>query len=713
MAAGKTRDSGSNRIPFDAINAAALAQLPSLLRDWFPNGKRTGHEFRVGSINGQAGESFSVNMRTGKWAEFNGLGEAGSDVIGLYAAKFCHGDRVQAALKLAGKLYIEIKPGEPPKSKPKVNGGRWTSLIPPPPDAGLPSDEMLSGFDILHRYTSADGRETHFVGRIEARGDEHKQFIPITYGELKGKRGWHKKAPDPPRPLYGLHKLTATPDAVVILCEGEKAADAAQRLFPDHACISWFGGTAQVEHADLSPLANRLVSVWPDADVPGLNATRKLIPRLPADTQVVRTDGLPESFDAADLEHQGCDDPAAWLNQRLIPAREAPPGDPREPPPGGDERGLVLPDRFSLNQRGLWYQPPLRNDGIEPDPIKICEPFEILARTSDDTHCNHGLLLQWTDADNERHKWAMPLRMVHADGNTIAAELQDAGLRCGTSRPAHDHLKHFFGAVRIKRRVRCVDCAGWHDTAYVLPDGRVFGADTDSLVMQTEHVARAGAYAARGTPCGWRDNIACYAVGNDLLTLAISCAFAAPLLDVLGEPSGGVHLHGISQSGKTTLMRSAMSVSGPADDKHMRTWRATANGLEAVATETSDGLLTLDEISQANAREVEQVVYMLANGAGKARANRVGGTRRQRNWLSLFLSTGEITLEAKLSEAGLRARRSGRAHDRPVGRCWRGYGRVSKFVCLSVRRGALQPSARGGEHFLRHRWSGLPRSPCS
>src|SRR5262249_22626494 len=90
--------------------------------------------------------------------------------------------------------------------------------------------------------------------------------------------------------------------------------------------------------------------------------------------------------------------------------------------------------------------------------------------------------------------------------------------------------------------------------------------------------------------------------------------------------------------------------------KHMRTWRATANGLEAVAAETSDALLVLDEIVQANPREVDQVVYMLANNAGKARASRTGGARRQFNWRLLFLSTGEMTLEAKLAEVGLPAR---------------------------------------------------------
>jgi uncharacterized protein (DUF927 family) len=621
-------------ILFDAINDAALARLSSLLHDWFPNGKRAGHEWCVGSIDGEAGESFKVNMQTGKWAEFNGRGETGGDVIGLYAAKFCRGDRVKAALDLAGKFGIKIK----------QRAREWIPLISPPADAGPLPDAMLSSFDALHRYTSLEGRETHFVGRIEARGDKDKQFIPVTYGELKGVRGWHKKAPSPPRPLYGLRKLTANPDAPVILCEGEKAADAAQRLFANHACMSWFGGTGQVEHADLSPLVNRSVIVWPDADESGRNAMRKLIPRLPTDTQVVRTDGLPEKFDAADLEREGCDDPAAWLNERLTPAR--------------DPTGVILPDRFSFDDQGLWHQPlPRANSDTEPMPVWVCGLLHVDAETCDDTSDNHGLLMHFTDRAGHEHTWAMPREMVHADGGAIAMELERTGLPCGTSPAQHALLKRFLGAVTAERRVRCVNRAGWHDTSYVLPNRRVFGADPESIVLQTEYVVMTSAYAERGTLDGWRNNIACYAVGNDLMALSMSAAFAAPLLKILNEPSGGVHFYGDSRTGKTTAAeRCAMSVYGPGDNEHMRTWRATANGLEAAAVETNDGLLPLDELSQANPREAGQVVYTLANGVGKTRANRAGGARPVRSWCAFFISTGEVTLEQKLAEAGLHTR---------------------------------------------------------
>jgi hypothetical protein len=49
---------------------------------------------------------------------------------------------------------------------------------------------------------------------------------------VQDRTGWHFKAPPWPGPLYGLDRLAAQPDAPVVICEGEKAADAAGRLFP-------------------------------------------------------------------------------------------------------------------------------------------------------------------------------------------------------------------------------------------------------------------------------------------------------------------------------------------------------------------------------------------------------------------------------------------------------------------------------------------------
>ena len=139
------------------------------------------------------------------------------------------------------------------------------------------------------------------------------------------------------------------------------------------------------------------------------------------------------------------------------------------------------------------------------------------------------------------------------------------------------------------------------------------------------------------------------------MTLLLSAAFAAPLLDIVSEASGGAHLFGGSQTGKTTALRCAASVWGKGDnDGCLRDWRATSNGLEGVAAETNDLFLPLDELGQADARELPATIYMLANGGGKSRATRDGSARPRRVWRSIILSTGEVPLAVKIAESGKR-----------------------------------------------------------
>jgi uncharacterized protein (DUF927 family) len=315
--------------------------------------------------------------------------------------------------------------------------------------------------------------------------------------------------------------------------------------------------------------------------------------------------------------------------------------------PGPD--GLTLPPGFELTDTGLWWQVPKTN-GEEPEPIKVCGRFRVLADTADENSDKHGLLLEWEDDRNRLHRWVMPRRLVHSEGNTIAAELEHRGLHCGTSRQAHERLKQFFGAVRIGRHMQCVSRPGWHGHAYVLPNGRVFGGD--GLVMQTEHITNMEAYKARGTLTEWQQQIAHYAIGNDRLILSISEGFVPLLLDILNIASGGTHRYGKSRTGKTALLRCAASVWGPGDSEgQLRNWRATDNGLEGVAVEHCDGLLPLDETSQADANILGATIYMLANQSGKTRANRVGGTTQTQTWRVWVISSGEDPIATKVAEA--------------------------------------------------------------
>jgi putative DNA primase/helicase len=225
----------SGPIPFEAIQAAALSQAEQLLGDWFPAGRKIGREFKIGNLRGDPGESLSINLDSGKWADFAD-GASGHDLIDLRAA-IKHTDRVGAARELAETLGIKIN-GQAelahvkPNDQAKPEKDDWQPIIPPPAGAPLPDQSKFYGYSTVHEYLGPGDKLLFYVRRREATATKRKQFHPLVYGTLNGKTGWHSKHPAPPRPLYGLNRLTVLPDASVLLCEGEKAANAAQELFP-------------------------------------------------------------------------------------------------------------------------------------------------------------------------------------------------------------------------------------------------------------------------------------------------------------------------------------------------------------------------------------------------------------------------------------------------------------------------------------------------
>src|SRR4051794_40234628 len=95
------------RVNFAAINAAALAVLPSLLRRWLPDGYWQGSEYIARNprrADARPG-SFKIN-RNGRWCDWALEGARGGDVVSL--AAFLAGlSQVDAARELARALGIE------------------------------------------------------------------------------------------------------------------------------------------------------------------------------------------------------------------------------------------------------------------------------------------------------------------------------------------------------------------------------------------------------------------------------------------------------------------------------------------------------------------------------------------------------------------------------------------------------------------------------
>ena len=96
----------TRRIDIKAVNAAALQALPIILPRWLPDGKRQGREFvaRNPTRADRTPGSFSINLVTGKWADF-ATGDRGIGVISLAAYLF-HLTQPEAARFVAAMLGL-------------------------------------------------------------------------------------------------------------------------------------------------------------------------------------------------------------------------------------------------------------------------------------------------------------------------------------------------------------------------------------------------------------------------------------------------------------------------------------------------------------------------------------------------------------------------------------------------------------------------------
>lgn len=661
----------------------------------------------------------------------------------------------------------------------------WEPQLPAPgepPDAGSIRHPKYGA--AVHRwvYRDAAGVPLFAVARFEFAhdcGKFGKAVYPYTFGRRQwttqagrhlDETRWHLKRPAVPVPLYGMDRLAARPDAVAILCEGEKAADAAGQMFPDLVVIAAQGGCAAPEKSDWSTVAGRNVIVWPDADVSGLRFAAMAAELMyEAGAQTVRVVQIvpaewPEGWDLADTLPP--DMPVERLTE-LLDAAQAPTVDGDEPADdatatsGGNvtpmalERAYRLDDLVFATQRDAlakdlgitatdlttlrrkhfaqmrdeqrvaekaatqsakeqkerakiekaqraadaktsaerakldwtWKTAEAQADlrakpvpetegtawpfGIEerddglyyaalPDdapPLWLCEPVEVLGMARDADGEAWGLWLRWHDVDKRPHTWSMPNRLLMSRPGELEAELVDRGFRIDTNFQQRGYLRHALGGVKTGARVTLATAPGWSTpatgaAAYALINGEVIGAPDEQIVLKTPPENAAAKMRQSGDLAEWKAQVAGLAAGNPVAMFAICTAFTGPLLGPLGESSGGVHIFGRSKTGKTLAVRLGLSAWGPANKSGLlRDWRSTANALESAAEEANDSLLTLDEVHQADPRDVVAAVYQLANESGKSRLRQDASAKRRRTWRTVVLSNGELDIAAMAAKA--------------------------------------------------------------
>lgn len=540
---------------------------------------------------------------------------------------------------------------------------REARTICPPADAEPGEDAAARLYrrkpDAIWRYATAEGETAFHVARWDEK-DGKKEIRPVSWREGEG---WAFAAWPDQRPLYRLDEITATPGANIVICEGEKAANAAAAIFPKSIVTTSSGGSQAAAKTDWSPLAGRRVLIWPDNDAAGrkyAEQVAQIVAALDCAVSIIDAAALAainpaggarepvEKWDAADAA-------AEWSDLGALRKAAANFAKPFDAGPA-----FVSYGPYDMTASGLTVELEKgRGENKTTEQHWIAAPFEIIGACRDPHGREWGKFLRWLDPDGRAHNRHVAESALQGDPAALCAALASDGLRINRTRQ-RDFAGYLSGAI-VKRRVTTVFKTGWHDiggqSVFVLPEITIGPRGAATVILDG---AAHGPYEARESLKDWQDGVGFLASGHALPVLAISAALAGPLLHLAGQEGGGVNFFGQSSRGKTTLLQMAATVWGRgASPGYVRAWRATANGLEGAAASASDTALVLDELGQVEGRDAAAALYSLSNGGGKVRAGRSGDMREPKSWRVLVLSTGELPVEAKLSEERGRKAKAG------------------------------------------------------
>jgi len=677
-------------IPFiKRVAATALGSIDTVLNHWLPGGKREGHEYlplnpkRADSEPG----SFSINLRTGEWGDFAAAAK-GKDLVAL-VSYLENSSQGAAAKRLAA--FLGIQPEKTTSPKHTRNGSKqpgkvnasvnqsqsgvvesgqgadsdgWVCIMPVPNNAPKPPAAHPKHGKPTKRYAYCDqgGQVNFYHDRYEKPKGEKKQFSPLSLWQKGNKYEWRFKVPSGLRPLFNLPELSQYPDADCWFVEGEKAAEALQKLLPNHPVLCWQGGSQAVSKSDYSPLQGRDCVVYPDNDLAGKKAANDLLKQLMAagarSVRVLDVDRLERGAgeplqtgdDAADLVACGWDAVrfGDFLKRADVFLPDAEIGEAKSTGKQDEPQAEAVQRGFELFDDGLYFLEPTKDGRLRRR--KVCGRLEVLALARDVDSREWGTLVRFSDPDNKVKQLVIPARSFNGDGLEASGRLLSEGLTIAPK--ARQLVIEYLQTQNPEKRTRTTNRTGWHgvndDLVFVLPDGSI-GRSNDEWLF-SDNRPDSNLFRQRGTLKQWRDHVAALCVGNSRLTFAVSVAFAAPLLHLIEMESGGFHYRGTTSSGKTSALYMAGSVCG--SPEYLQRWRSTDNGLESTALSHCDAILTLDELKMIDARIAGESAYMLANGSAKVRANQNGGARSTAKWRLLFLSAGELSLSQHVAEVG-------------------------------------------------------------
>jgi hypothetical protein len=269
------------------------------------------HDARIGDVHGKAGESCSISLKTGQWYDF-ATREGGSNLVDLYMAFRGYGQSsfLIALCEIAKDFFGD--PVEIPRTSSRVvplkeQIAEKKKLLGDKPrqeniELGAPVESYI--------YQNVEGVVQTVIRRYEPGGIDEKTGKPIkTFRAYPGM--------PTPRILYRLPQIIKAKH--VVLTEGERKADALAAMGIE-ATTAMGGANTDIDKVDWSPLAGKIVTIWPDLDGVGQSYAERVAPVLVAlgcrVAIVTPPADKPAKWDAYDCVKEG-GDPNILINTAI------------------------------------------------------------------------------------------------------------------------------------------------------------------------------------------------------------------------------------------------------------------------------------------------------------------------------------------------------------------------------------------------------------
>lgn len=364
-----------------------------------------------------------------------------------------------------------------------------------------------------------------------------------------------------------------------------------------------------------------------------------------------------------------------------------------------------MPPGYELREDGsIWLVAPPKKDGGEPictlvssSPIRITEIQENVDTRQISVSVSYKYFNQARKTVITRAQMCNTRSLVMALADEGAPVTANNARLVVSYLSSYEHaFAEFIPRKKVTSRLGRGATAGGGKWFY-LPGA---SGDIEFAPQGAGDAALFRAFASRrGTLAEWLEVMNTLESRNLMIPqIAVLAAFVPPLQRILQIPNFILDVFGNTSSGKSTTLKLAASVFGrPLDPESLvLQWMNTKVAVEMVAGMCSELPIFLDDAQHCPDNLKRDVIYMIANGKGKARGAGGGGIKETASWHTVALSTSEEPLHESSPHEGARSRIL------PLGGINPPFPPGSGALVQDLERAAGENHGRAGETFIRH-----------